>query len=78
MPRAVEVRQVRPVPLFDLLPVPPIAHTWIKAIAAMLSSSCRHALSAVPTAVKQPGLPHASGSPTWFSDLHDRGSETRA
>jgi acyl-CoA thioesterase-2 len=42
MPRAVEVRQVRPVPLFDPLPVPPIAHTWIKAIAAMPDDQALH------------------------------------
>jgi acyl-CoA thioesterase-2 len=42
MPRAVEVRQVRPVPLFDPPPVPPIAHTWIKAIAAMPDDRALH------------------------------------
>ncbi len=42
MPRAVEVRQVRPVPLFDPPPVPPIAHTWIKAIAAMPDDQALH------------------------------------
>lgn len=31
-PRAVEVRQVRPVPLFDPPPVPPAARTWIRAV----------------------------------------------
>jgi acyl-CoA thioesterase-2 len=41
-PRAVEVRQVRPVPLFDPPPVPPIAHTWIKAIAAMPDDQALH------------------------------------
>jgi acyl-CoA thioesterase II len=38
----VEVRQVRPVPLFDPPPVPPIAHTWIKAIAAMPDDPAVH------------------------------------
>lgn len=42
MPRAVEVRQVRPVPLFDPPPVPPIAHTWIKTIAAMPDDPAFH------------------------------------
>jgi len=42
MPRAVEVRQVRPMPLFDPPPVPPIAHTWIKAIAAMPDDQALH------------------------------------
>ena len=42
MPRAVEVRQVSPVPLFDPPPVPPIAHTWIKATAAMPDNQALH------------------------------------
>src|SRR5438093_765907 len=42
MPRAVEVRHVRPVPLFDPPPVPPIAHTWNKAIAAMPDDQALH------------------------------------
>jgi len=42
MPRAVEVRHLRPVPLFDPPPVPPIAHTWIKAIAAMPDDQALH------------------------------------
>ena len=42
MPRAVEVRHVRPVPLFDPPPVPPIAHTWIKAVAAMPDDQALH------------------------------------
>jgi acyl-CoA thioesterase-2 len=41
-PRAVEVRQVRPVPLFDPPPVPPIAHTWIKAVAAIPDDQALH------------------------------------
>ncbi len=42
MPRVVEVRHVHPVPLFDPPPVPPIAHTWIKAIAAMPDDQALH------------------------------------
>ena len=42
MPRAVEVRQVHPVPLFDPPPVPPIAHTWVKAVAAMPDDQALH------------------------------------
>jgi len=42
MPRAVEVRHLRPVPLFDPPPVPPIAHTWIKAVAAMPDDQALH------------------------------------
>jgi acyl-CoA thioesterase-2 len=42
MPRAVEIRHVQPVPLFDPPPVPPIAHTWIKAIAAMPDDQALH------------------------------------
>jgi acyl-CoA thioesterase-2 len=38
----VEVRHVRPVPLFDPPPVPPIAHTWIKALAAMPDNPALH------------------------------------
>jgi acyl-CoA thioesterase-2 len=34
-PRAVEIRQVQPVPLVDPPPVPPIAHTWLRAVAAL-------------------------------------------
>jgi len=34
-PRAVEVRQVTPVPLFDPAPVPPVAHTWLRAIGRL-------------------------------------------
>jgi acyl-CoA thioesterase-2 len=33
--RAVEVRQVDPVPLIDPSPVPPVAHTWIRATGRM-------------------------------------------
>lgn len=34
-PRAVEVRQVRPVPLFDPPPVPPVANTRLKALGRL-------------------------------------------
>jgi acyl-CoA thioesterase II len=42
MPRAVEVRQVCPVPLFDPPPAPPIAHTWVRAMAAMPDDQALH------------------------------------
>lgn len=42
MPRAVEVRQVRPVPLFDPPPVPPIAHAWIRAVSQMPDDPALH------------------------------------
>jgi acyl-CoA thioesterase-2 len=42
MPRAVEVRHVRAVPLFDPPPVPPVAHTWIKALATMPDDQALH------------------------------------
>jgi acyl-CoA thioesterase-2 len=42
MPRAVEVRQVRPVPLFDPPPVPPVAYTWLKAVAPMPDAPALH------------------------------------
>ena len=34
-PRAVEIRQVRPVPLFDPEPVAPEAHTWLRTIGKL-------------------------------------------
>jgi acyl-CoA thioesterase II len=34
-PRAVEVRQVRPMPLFDPPPVPPQANTWLRALGRL-------------------------------------------
>jgi len=34
-PRGVEIRQVTPVPLYDPPPVPPIAHTWLRAAGRM-------------------------------------------
>jgi acyl-CoA thioesterase-2 len=42
MPRPVDVRQVRPVPLFDPPPAPPVAHTWIKAVSAMPDDRAMH------------------------------------
>jgi acyl-CoA thioesterase-2 len=42
MPRAVELRHVRPVPLFDPPPVPPVAHTWVRAVAAMPDDHALH------------------------------------
>ena len=41
-PRAVDVRQVRPVPLIDPPPVPPIALTWIRTIGAMPGDQTLH------------------------------------
>jgi acyl-CoA thioesterase-2 len=35
IPRAVEIRQVAPVPLFEPPAVPPVAHTWLRAIGRM-------------------------------------------
>jgi acyl-CoA thioesterase-2 len=34
-PRAIEIRQVSPVPLFDPPPSPPTAHTWLRAIGPL-------------------------------------------
>ena len=31
-PRAVEIRQAHPVPLFEPPPVPPVAHAWLRAV----------------------------------------------
>jgi len=42
MPRAVEIRQVRPVPLIDPAPVPPVAHTWLKAVGALPDDPALH------------------------------------
>jgi acyl-CoA thioesterase-2 len=42
-PRAVEVRQVRPVPLFDPPPTPPVAHTWLKALGRLPDDPTVHA-----------------------------------
>jgi acyl-CoA thioesterase-2 len=41
-PRAVEIRQVQPVPLFDPPPVSPIAHTWLRAIGALAPDPILH------------------------------------
>jgi acyl-CoA thioesterase-2 len=41
-PRAVEIRQVRPVPLFDPPPVPPVANTWLRAIGALPDDPTLH------------------------------------
>lgn len=41
-PRAVEVRQVHPVALIDPGPVPPVAHTWLKAIGPMPDDPALH------------------------------------
>lgn len=42
MPRAVEIRQVRPVPLFDPPPVPPVANTWLRAIGRLPDDRTLH------------------------------------
>ena len=34
-PRAVEIRQIHPLPLFDPPSVPPVAHTWLRAIGPL-------------------------------------------
>jgi acyl-CoA thioesterase-2 len=41
-PRAVEVRQVSPVPLFDPPPVRPVAHTWLRAIGELPADPLVH------------------------------------
>lgn len=41
-PRGVEVRQVRPVPLFDPPPVPPVAHTWMRALGPLPDDPAVH------------------------------------
>jgi acyl-CoA thioesterase-2 len=41
-PRAVEVRQVRPVPLFDPAPVPPVANTWLRALGRLPDDPALH------------------------------------
>jgi acyl-CoA thioesterase-2 len=41
-PRPVEVRQVHPVPLFDPPPVPPVAHTWLRAIGSLPDDPTLH------------------------------------
>jgi acyl-CoA thioesterase-2 len=42
-PRAVEVRQVRPVPLVDPPPVPPMANTWLRALGPLPDHPLIHA-----------------------------------
>jgi acyl-CoA thioesterase-2 len=42
-PRAVEVRQVRPVPLVDPPPVPPTANTWIRSLGPLPDNPLTHA-----------------------------------
>ena len=41
-PRAVEVRQVRPVALIDPDPAPPLAHTWLRAIGPLPDDPVLH------------------------------------
>jgi acyl-CoA thioesterase-2 len=41
-PRAVEVRQVRPMPLFDPPRVAPVAHTWLRAIGRLPENPVVH------------------------------------
>jgi acyl-CoA thioesterase-2 len=42
-PRAVEVRQVRPVPLLDPPPSPPLADTWLRAVGRLPDDPVLHA-----------------------------------
>lgn len=42
-PRAVEIRQVRQVPLFDPPRVPPVAHTWLRATGRLPDDPVLHA-----------------------------------
>jgi len=42
-PRGVEIRQVRPVPLFDPPPLPPVAHTWLRATSRLPDDPLVHA-----------------------------------
>src|SRR5262249_15121281 len=42
IPRAVEIRQVAPVPLFEPPAVPPVAHTWLRAIGQMPDAPTLH------------------------------------
>jgi acyl-CoA thioesterase-2 len=41
--RAVEIRQVNPVPIVDPAPVPPVAHTWLRAIGPLPDDPLVHA-----------------------------------
>jgi acyl-CoA thioesterase-2 len=40
--RAVEVRQVQPMPLFDPPRVPPVAHTWLRAVGCLSDDPTLH------------------------------------
>jgi acyl-CoA thioesterase-2 len=42
IPRAVEIRQVAPVPLFDPPAVPPVAHTWLRTIGQLPDDPALH------------------------------------
>jgi acyl-CoA thioesterase II len=42
VPRAVEVRQVRPVPLYEPPRVPPVAHSWLRAIGRLPDDHLLH------------------------------------
>ena len=41
-PRAIEVRQVSPVPLFDPPPGPPLAHSWLRAVGRLPDDPLLH------------------------------------
>ncbi len=41
--RAVEIRQVNPVPIVDPPPVPPVAHTWLRIAGRLPDDSVLHA-----------------------------------
>lgn len=41
-PRAVEIRQLRPVPLFDPPPLPPRANTWLRAVGRLADDPTLH------------------------------------
>jgi len=43
IPRAVEVRQVHPVPIVDPPAVPPVAHTWLRAVGRLPDDPVLHA-----------------------------------
>lgn len=42
-PRAVEIRQVRPVPLVDPPPVEPVAHAWLRTVGRLPDDPALHA-----------------------------------
>jgi acyl-CoA thioesterase-2 len=62
MPRAVEIRQVHPVPLFDPPPVPPVAHAWLRAIGPVPDDPVLHcavlAYASDATLLDIAGYPH--------------------